>query len=227
MEKNPIETIQELSEGYSKQTKTANQIWIFLMITSIYSLAEKDRQLPFGMGEVNEFNFRIMCAIIISVISIAYTSAMIQSIRTRKLIQKIIDNLGAEEKFINHIHIEDYVDSILTPSYNKVAPISQFILGKHQFLGDQAKQNKVIRWIAILFYIILKMSTVGLMYLIPIASVYPYVMYIHFFGDEINVIDSVLKIIAFFLVYLASFSFLILILGEIKVLIRVIKKIGG
>lgn len=227
MKKEEITTynlIKDLAEGYSKQSKSTNQIWIFLMIASIYTLSAKGLtvELPFGMGKVNETNFHFMSLIIISSISIAYSSAMIQTIRIRKLIQKVIDNL--ESKIINGIHVEDYIDSILNSTYNRISPISQFFLGKNQFLDDKSHQNIVIRFIAILFYFCLKVFTI-FVYAIPIFILYTHFMFIRNYCEYTEYADYKYYYISIVLGAIALISFLVLIIGEFRILFSVVRKI--
>ncbi len=83
------------------------------------------------------------------------------------LIQKAINDLSDTELFIGKVHMQDYFDSISTPTYSKVAPIAQFILGKNQFFGEP-KPSKGRRRFAKLVYLVFKYSTFIFLYVIPI-----------------------------------------------------------
>lgn len=222
-----IELIKVLSEGYSKQSKTANQFWLVLIIASIITMTgsvndDNMIELPFTLGTVVPKDFYSISMVLISVVSIAYTSAMIQAIRTRMLIQTAIEELMKSQTFFSNIHIQDIVDSILSPTYNRVAPISQFILGKNQFLGQGPQKNHV-RWAGIVLYVFFKLCGFISMYLIPLLAVVKCYDYLIEHGTE-NTINLPFAVIIF-LVILALISIVILLVGEIRYLGRVILKI--
>lgn len=223
--------IEKLCAGYSTQSKTANQFWLVLIISSIIALTgypvpqigttDKFIKLPFTLGDVNSIDFYSISVVLISVLLIAFDSAMIQAIRTRMLIQKCIENL--DDKFIDKVHIQDYIDSTLMPTYNRVAPISQFILGKKQFLEDVTKQNRLIKAIGIVLYVLLKTTTFILMYFIPLLAIRKCWLFL------INAKDygqfQIPNFILISIIMLALISTLILFVGDLKYLCRVIKRI--
>jgi hypothetical protein len=223
--------IEKLCTGYSTQSKTANQFWLVLIISSIIALTgypvaqigstDKLIKLPFTLGDVNPIDFYSISAVLVSVLLIAFDSAMIQAIRTRMLIQKCIEDL--DDKFIDKVHIQDYIDSTLMPTYNRVAPISQFILGKKQFLEDANKQNNTIKFAGIVLYVLLKTTTFILMYFIPLLAVrkcWLFLINTEHHG-QLQIPDFILTLI----IMLALISTLVLFIGDLKYLCRVIKRI--
>jgi hypothetical protein len=218
------EVIKELSEGYSRQSKTSNQFWITLIIASIITItAQPDTnnlvELPFTLGKVKTVDFYSIVLILICVLSIAYASAMIQAIRARKLIQKVIDNM--DEKFYYSVHIQDILDCMLIPTYNRVAPISQFLLGKNQFYGELNPNKYLIKLITV-FYVILKITTYIFLYIVPVYSIL-------LSWDKICAYESDSIIIKpYFLIGLIVISLIVLlivIIGDLKYLWIVIKRI--
>ena len=108
--------LKKLSEGYSIQSETANKFWLALIVSCIITITGRPDikssliDLPFTLGKVNSADFYTIMIILVCTIIIAYASAMIQAIRARKLIQKILDNVDEKDKFTNNVHIQDLVD---------------------------------------------------------------------------------------------------------------------
>lgn len=168
--------IEKLASGYSNIAKIANQFWLTLMIFSMVAMISKHNEnnqlrLPFGLGEANTSDFYAISLVVICILVIAFTSTMIQSIRIRKLIQLEIDSIEEKDKYISKIHIQDFVDSILSPTFNKVAPISQFLLGNDQFLSKERPKIQHKR-IPVVFYLLLKITGFVFIYLIPLYSIF-------------------------------------------------------
>jgi hypothetical protein len=221
------ELITKLAEGYSTQSKTTNTFWIVLIVASIIGLVGRQDndnliELPFTLGRVTATDFYAINIVLISVVIIAFSSAMVQTIRTRMLVQKAIDDLSDNELFVGKVHMQDFFDSVTTPTYSKVAPIAQFLLGKNQFFGEP-KPSKSRRRFAKWVYLILKYSTFAFLYLIP-----SWALVKCWANKNINTSISTLHIPNVFLIFimsLAAASVIILLLGDIKHIRRASKKI--
>jgi hypothetical protein len=173
---NKITLIKELRDGYSNQTKASNKYWSLLIIVSIISILnhnnEKDSiELPFGLGHVKQIDFHLTLLLMICTISIAFASAWIQQLRTRKLIQKVTDNISDKKKFIHKVHIQDYFDSTSSQTFNRIAPIAQILQGKNQFY-DEKKPNTKNRLLGVVVYVFLKIVALVIVFLIPILALY-------------------------------------------------------
>lgn len=226
-----FELIENLCTGYSTQSKTANQFWLALIISSVIALTGRIEskgmptdsliQLPFTLGGVNAADFYTISIILISVLLIAFDAAMIQAIRARMLIQKGIEQL--EPKYIHGIHIQDYVDSRLAPTYNRVAPIAQFLSGKKQFFEPGVKQGALAKRVGVVFYFLLKAITYFLMYGIPLFAVCRCWNTLKQTTEpgQLQIPELVLGIVILF----AIISTVILLWGDIRYLYRVIKRI--
>jgi len=202
-----------------------------MIVSSIISLTghpNKDNliSLPFSLGDVVTADFYAISIIIISVVSIAYSSAQIQGLRARNLIQKLINELSSEDKWItNSIHVKDFVDSVLNPTFNRVAPISQFLLGG--FIEKDStidNRNKILkRIIGAILYVILKALSFLFMYLIP-----TYAIFKSWKGIQLDIsshdilIPNVLNLI---IVIIAVFSLTVVLLGEFNYTKRAIHRI--
>jgi len=220
-----VKLIEKLAAGYSTQSKTANQFWLVLIIASIIALTGKAGvenliELPFTLGKVDIYDFYSVSTILISVLVIAFTSAMIQTIRTRMLIQKEIESIAAKDRFIGQIHIQDYLDSILTPTYNRVGPISQFLLGRNQFLG-QKRPNKFLRAVGVILYSVLKLSTFFFMYFVPVIAMFK--CYGNLKSIAGGIASPIISCFLIILIALSLISILILFVGDVRYLARVVK----
>jgi len=221
--------ILKISDGYSTQSKIANQFWLILVIYCIITLLATGSQanknlieLPFSLGKVKTFDFYQLNIILISILSISFTSAMIQVIRTRKLIQKMIDGL-TDKNIISNIHIQDYLDSTFSPTYNRVAPISQYLLGKNQFFNE-GTPNKFIKNISSIFYVLLKLTTFVVLYFLPFFSLYrcwSFILKNQHSDSEILIYTWVL----IFVTLMAFISIVILFVGDLKYLRIVLKRL--
>ena len=221
------EIIDKLSTGYSTQSKTTNAFWLVLIISSIVALVgRKDDcnliELPFTLGKVVPNDFYTISLILISVIIIVFSAAMTQLLRTRMLIQKAINGLLETDRFIGKIHIQDYFDSIVSSNYTRVAPISQFMLGKNQFFGT-GQQNKFVKFLATILYIILKVTVSGFLYLIPAFALKKCCTNL-----KVNSQDSTIHIdenLLIFMMVLAGISMFILLVCDVTSIIRVTRKL--
>lgn len=221
------ELIKDLSEGYSAQSQTANRFWVLLIVASIVTLtgrAEKDSgliELPFTLGKVSIIDFYSIMIILISVLSIAFASAMIQAIRARKLIQNVIDSIPELNRYIGGIHIQDIVDVTLKPTFNRVAPIAQYLHGKDQFFDGKKKPGTKI--VAVVVYTFLKVITFIFIYLIPFYSINKGLTAINSESAGTSFIFP--KFLLIILIALAILSSLILFFGDLKYLVRVNNRI--
>lgn len=222
----PIELISDLTEGYSTQAKTTNGFWLTLVISSIIAILghPDDKglvELPFTLGKVVQSDFYSISICLISVIIIAFSAAMAQLIRTRVLIQRVVDNQEPEGQLIFGTHLLDYFDSLAIPSYTRVASISQYLQGEKQFHGSK-KPNKFIRITSTILYILLKIATFGFIYFIPILALLKCWSQLHYNSPHITYIPSWILVS---LMSLAFSTMAILFAGDIKRIVRVCKKI--
>lgn len=173
-----FELLKELSQGCSIQSRTANQFWIVLAITSFITLISQPNTkgnlvLPFELGEISSSVFYILALILICFLSIAYVSALIQSSRTRNLIQKLIKGMSKKEVFIHKVHLQDFVDISISPTYLRVAPISEYLLGRNQFISTISRRKcSILNTISAIFYLILKSLVFIFTYIISIFAIY-------------------------------------------------------
>lgn len=223
------ELISKLAEGYSIQAKTTNKFWLVLIVASIIALVgriddDKLIELPFTLGKVQIADFYIITLILISVIVIVFSASMTQTMRTRLLIQEVIDQLPESEKKFSGINIQDYFDSIISPTYMRVAPISQFIFGKKQFLG-KGKKSRLIKFISSTLYILLKLTTFVFLYIVPGLA-----LHTCWKNKEIGSLSQTLNIPDFYLItimILATICMLIMFIGDFKNIAGVLKRLSS
>jgi hypothetical protein len=177
--------------------------------------------LPFTLGKVNLIDFYSVMVILLCVITIAFTSAMIQALRTRELIQVVLKTMTNAELIHHNIHAQDIVDSILKPTFNKIGPISKFILGEGQFFTSSP--NKFLKFVSDVFYVILKLTSFVFIYIIPFISVYKAWSILN--STSSDSIFQIPKYIIIALIILAAIVMTILFIGDIRYLFKVLK--GG
>jgi hypothetical protein len=216
-----------LAEGYSTQAKLSNKYWLFLMLASIISISNLPRydpkqelDLPLFLIKLNYIDFISITLLTICVATIAFSSAFAQAQRTRKLVDRVIKN--TKQPYVDNIHVQDVFDCIASPTFNRVAPISQFLQGKHQFFGDP-KPKKIYRAVGLFSYIFLKLISMFIIFVILVMALYKNFM---LFRSRPENTSWGLPLQFYWLICIVAFSVLvILIYSDIKYIIMVIKRI--
>jgi hypothetical protein len=165
----------KLAEGFSTQTKTASKFWLVLAIISLIvimpSQVTTSIKIPFELGTIKQSDFYPFSAFLISVLIIGFGSAHVQSIRSRVLIQRIIDN--QKDKYLpGKVHLRDFIDSIVSPSISRTAPLAQYLRGKHQFFPESTHSPKFINYLSSSAYILLKIATLLVIYIAPTFALF-------------------------------------------------------
>jgi hypothetical protein len=218
---------QLLCDGYSTQSKLSNKYWLFVILASIVSLINLDKKgelaLPLSLGKVNAVDFNSFILIMICTTTIAFASTFAQSSRTRNLAHRFIESLPIEDRFMNKIHIQDIFDSVTVPNFNRVAPISQFLLGKNQFLGDPPPK-KIYKHFGAFIYILLKLISLVIAYIIPLIALYR--NFILFTGLHNNTTSWGLPYFFYWFLCILTFGvYVILIVAAFKYMFKVTKRI--
>ena len=221
--------LKELTEGFSTQAKLSNQYWLFLMLISIISVANLNNinkkeliELPFQLGKVNFTDFNSFVLLLISASSIAFGSAFLQAQRTRMLVQRLIDNTPNDKKYIENIHIQDIFDSLVTPTFNRVAPIAQFLQGNSQFFSDKTPK-KTNRLFGTLVYILLKIITSIIVFIIPLIALYK--NFILFSSSTIETAWGIPIFFYWFICLITVGVYLTMIISDINFIYKVIIKL--
>lgn len=159
----------KLIEGFSTYAKLSSKIWITIALLSIVTLLPKipDKINFFDSIEVENNYIYQFSFIIISILIISFGSVWSQTIRTRKLIQRVIDDTKAEYIFKGNIYLSDIIDGILYPSLARVAPLSQMLQGKHQFFPEAYNISVFKKCFAAFYYLILKAISILLLIFLP------------------------------------------------------------
>ena len=224
---NKEDIFEKLCDAYSNQSKVLNKYWSLLIISSSFVILSaknsEKTQLPLLSMEVESSDFYQISILIISMLTIGFCSAQAQSIRTRMLLNKVTKSFK-NEFLINGklIHINDFTDCIITSTYNRVAPISQFILGNNQFLGE-GKQSKIKRWFGIVLYLILKISVLFFLYGIPSYAFFKCWSFLIVESFELNLVIP--KILLYFSTIISGILLLIFFLKELGYTTKVFKYI--
>jgi hypothetical protein len=123
-------------------------------------------KLPFSLGEVAKVDFYPICFIFLSLLVICFGCAFAQTFRTAKLLYKAI---GDEEDQIifKNIYLQDVSDAMIYPSLTRVAPLANLVRRKYQFLPEKKNTPRWLHWLTLIYYLILKITTMLVMYLLP------------------------------------------------------------
>jgi len=229
METEKYKLLKELTVGFSTQARLSNQYWLALMIVSIVSISNLENfdktgvnYLPFNLGKVGFSDFIAIILLLITALSIAFASAFLQAQRTRILIQKLIDNIPDKDKFIENIHIQDIFDSNVSPTFNRVAPIAQFIQGRNQFFGDKPKKKN--RILATIIYLSLKVATLIIVFIVPLIALYK--NFILFSNSKITPSWGLPVFLYWFICGLTAVVFLTMIVSDINYIFKVVIKLN-
>ena len=221
--------LKELTEGFSTQAKLSNQYWLFLMLASIISVANLDNinkkeliELPFQLGKVNFTDFNSFVLLLISASSIAFGSAFLQAQRTRMLVQRLIDSTPNDKKYIENIHIQDIFDSLVTPTFNRVAPIAQFLQGNSQFFSDKTPK-KANRLFGTLIYVLLKIVTSIIVFIIPLIALYK--NFALFYSSTIETTWGIPIFFYWFICLITVGVYLTMIISDIDFIYKVVVKL--
>ena len=165
------EYFYKLIDGHSTHSKQTGKFWISLAIISILTIISSSGtgstiNLPFGIGPVSRVDFFPFALLAISIFIIGFGSSHIQAVRVTKLIHRVIKD-NEDDPYIGGIHIQDFFDSVVTPSFNRVAPLGQILQGKYQFFPEAKQIPKYLKVLGYSYYLVLKFITFIVMYAFP------------------------------------------------------------
>lgn len=223
-----IELIKELTTGYSSQTRTSNKYWLLLILASIlsfvkYSKPTEDLSLPFSLGHVSQTDYYTFLLLMICITTIAYASAWLQQLRSRNLIQQLIDKTPESELYIHEVHIQDYFDATSSQTFNRVAPIVQVLRRRDFFCLNETYIGKKNRLLRAIIYGTLKLLAISIIYIIPLLALYKNVV----FFSKNTVLNpwEIPTFIYWIMITITSSVFLALLYSEIKYACNSIRKI--
>jgi len=178
MEKKEIDIpdfLVKLVEGCSTYNKVSTNFWLAIALFSIISLSPTKTdtgtiKMPFDLGEFSQTDFYPLTFLIISLLIICFGSTFSQAMRTRKLIQRTIDDIKDEQIFKGNIYLQDIIDAIIHPSLNRVAPLAQILQGENQFFPEALKRSRNQKIRLSVYYILLKSITWIVLYFFPAYS---------------------------------------------------------
>jgi len=172
LNQNVPEILKDLSSGYSNHNKFVNTHWFAIAIISILILMPGQESstainLPFNIGQVKNTDFYPFAAVLLGLLIISFGSIQIRSVRTKKLIEKVICEIKEKDGNIYGIDLRDIFDSIIEPSIFRLAPIAQFIRGKYQFFHNSENCPKYLKILSTFYFFILKLISYLVIYFLP------------------------------------------------------------
>jgi hypothetical protein len=89
--------------------------------------------LPFGFGSADPAVYHITISSILVILAIAFASAHAQRMRAQHLAQIEINSIAISKPMKGYLHLREIFNMLRMPSFNRVAPLPQLLLGKYQF----------------------------------------------------------------------------------------------
>lgn len=180
------EFLIQMTTGLSGHIKSASRLWLGLAIISIVTISStiniqelkepeqnisqktnKEISLPFSLGKIHRNEFYPFSASLLSILIIAFGAAQAQSIRSRKMLNKALREMKTIIKLPGGCDIRDSIDVISVNSINRTVPLAQLLLGKYQFYPEKNHQNCILKFIAVLYQIVLKLVSYLVVYCLP------------------------------------------------------------
>ncbi len=170
--------VRDLAEGFSTQSKIANRYWAMLIAVAVLilipdvSLDESGKKvLPFGIGKTDQNIFDVLSFFVLSIITIAFSSARAQAMLAYEYAHKEIDILEEKSKQgvgkiegNNYVSQRKYFDILATPLLIRLGSLA--ILAKPS-LNSRKYFKKGIQF----YYLLMKHTALLIFLLIPFVSV--------------------------------------------------------
>lgn len=228
-------TIKELAEAASTQSKFSNWLWLALVFISLVVLIPRPDgqpgttliELPFGLGQVEPQVFHFVALFMLSVVLVAFCQAHAQEVRARYLAYRVLDQMTPGSGVIEGIHPQDLFDALVTPSLSRVAPLAQLARGKYQFYPESPNCPTYLRVLTTALYAFLKVLATIAYLLLPGAAL---LLTLWRFLEDPPAAPSFPSWLRWFgFLYAAGgiLSLIVVLLADVKYIVTVIKKIGA
>jgi hypothetical protein len=217
----------KLMEGCSTYTKASNQYWIALAFFCLVTIApsinkENLMEMPFGLGKFRPPDFYLLAFFVNAILVICFGSAFSQAIRARKLIQRAVDRLKRNYIFDGPVFLQDAVDVILYPAFNRVAPLAQALQAKSQFFPEALQVPRSQRLLAYGYYLFLKTLATAILYGFP-----GWALGVSFYHSLLYMAPgwAIAKVFIWLMAVLTGIILVQLSLGDVVYAVRVSKRI--
>jgi hypothetical protein len=165
------QVIKELASAVTTQAQVANRVWLGLMTVAVIALLPRtsagEVALPFGFGKVDATSFHVILFLMLFVLTIAFSSAYAQQFRAQKLAQSFVDSALKSPTSYAGAHPRDRFDMLRLPSFNRVAPLGQLVLGQHQFYTLAGSCPRWRRVTGTVYYLLLKLTSLIVYFGLP------------------------------------------------------------
>jgi hypothetical protein len=175
--------VKLVAEAASVQAKVTNRLWLAVIAVTIVVFLPTTPgattvQLPFNLGAVPPGAFYPVVFAILSILAVALAAAHAQQVRADRIAHHVVTELssGAGKREPVSLHLRDLLDILRHPSLTRVAPLAQVITGHYhsQIKSDDSQgpgTNKRRAWTLAAFYLLLKLFTLVVLFVIPMAGV--------------------------------------------------------
>jgi hypothetical protein len=220
--------VKDLAEAVSTQAKQANKLWLVMMAIAFIVLfpptsgsSATSVELPFKIATVSASDFYPVVFYLFSVLIIAFATAHAQTIRAYKLANIALDNM--HDSVWLTIHPRDLFDMSRTSGLNRTAPLAQMLRGGFQFFDKSATCPSWLRILTGLYYLILKLASSLVFWVLPSIAYYLAWTKVDFLGFP-RFVSLLTAVIAGSAMAIVSISDIVWILSTARVLLTVKKR---
>ncbi|NLD91292.1 MAG: hypothetical protein GX639_01355 [Fibrobacter sp.] len=221
--------IKDLMDGHSTQNQLASKLWTTLAVASIitvlpYEITNTKIAIPLIDKEVSPDYFYSFCAMLISILFITFCNQHVQVIRSRKFLQRAIQEMSDPYLIPKKIHIQDVIDCTITSHLNRVAPLAQLFQGDYTFFPESNNRPRHIRMLSFSYYVIIKSLTLLVFYGLPVLAIAKSIKTISLFTAGFDNL-SFFKVLLFPTSIVAGISLISLLITEIKFILLISRRI--
>ncbi len=164
--------LPDLVKGAADQTQYANRLWITMIVVALVVFVPpsgtSDRALPLDLGTVPASHFYFFATLLLAILFIAFGAAHAQIMRTYILAQTHLAPLVKSwQSTDGTLHPRDWFDATVTPSLNRVGPLSHALRGVHQYYHDPAGPPQQLALLSSILYVYFKILAFLVYYCAP------------------------------------------------------------
>jgi hypothetical protein len=169
-----LEIVQVLADGFSKQSKYSNQLWLASIAAAAVLLfpnvSSSTVNLPFSLGVIPKSIFAPVGFGILFILVMAFCQAYAHTHNAATFGQRTLDEF---EKSVPEANARDFYDILVTASFARVWPLVDLLKDLHG----------AAKWIAVPYYVVLKCLTHTFMLGIPGFALV--IAYVNIFEDSL------------------------------------------
>ena len=198
--------VKEFAETVSLQARVTNQVWLGMIsaawvgvVATPAPAAESGCIQLFGLSLGNGPKFFAGVFGILFVLIFAFAAAYAAQSHAQELAQEYLDGLEAMSSEIR-LHgfgtLRTLYDTLRLPTFNRVAPLSQLLSGKHLIDYSPAARPSWLKTLQWMYYVVLKLASASVYFVVPGLALCYLGNKIVFPGLHIKAVTRTLEIVA-------------------------------